>query len=263
MTPPTAATIRQQIESPDSFYLEDFKPYKPSAKGNPQRWYWNRKNDIQPRIIVLHTAENRTDLVGNDSGAENVARYFATGGRDVSIHSCTDSDSIVMCLKDERCAWHVAGFNTISVGVEMCLRSRDWADVPGDYRRGVIDNTARVCAHWCLKHSIPTNMVTRQQVKNGHSGIAYHSILDPEHRSDPGVGFPVEEFLTQLDVWVDRFDRLKHAPPPPPPVPTEVAPSLKLEFERAVKLGLTDGSRPNEPATRAEAAVMAIRAAGL
>ena len=269
--------VRQPIAEPDKYFLREFTPYKESKKGNPQRWYPTRRNNTKPRVVVLHTAENRTDLHGEDKGAENVAKYFATGSRDVSIHACVDHDSIVMCLPDEACAWHVAGYNTVSLGVEMCMSSRDWVDVPDDYRQGMIYNCAKVVAHWCLKWDIPRKLITKQEVDAGASGIAYHATLDPKHRSDPGKGFPKLEFMEELRIQIARFSEKPAfsvamgddprspllTPPAPPALSPHPPDSLKREFDRATSCGLTDGSRPNEPCTRAEAAVMAFRAAQL
>ena len=50
---------------------------------------------------------------------------------------------------------------------------------------------------------------------------------------------------------------------PIPKPECEVPPSLKPELGKAVALGITDGSRPGDVPTRAEAAVMAYRASGL
>ena len=252
--------FRQPIANPETYYLEATRPHKPSARGNPQRWYRSRKNNVKPRIIVLHTAENRTDTTGADRGAENVANYFARGPRDVSIHACVDSDSIVMCLPDECTAWHVVGYNTISLGIEMCMRSRDWVDVDDDYRDGMIANCARVVAHWCVKHGIPPVILHKAAVDMGDSGIAYHATLSPKHRSDPGPGFPVDDFLRVLNKWIDVFD------PPDPPIVANVPDVAGWwtdhpEWRIAVARGVTDGTRPDQPATRAEVAIMAVRAA--
>ena len=247
---------REAIANPPAYYLQT-QPRKPSARGNPQRWYPQRRNKTKPRIIVLHTAENKTDTHGVDRGAENVAKYFATGGRDVSVHACVDHDSIVMCLPDEACAWHAAGYNTISLGIEMCMRARDWVDVDDDYRAGMIANAAKVCAHWCLKHDIPPHVLAKAGVDKGSKGIAYHATLDPQHRSDPGVGFPKDDFFRALDHWIDVFD--------PPEVTAANVPDVGWweahpEWHTAISRGITDGSRPDQPATRAEAAIMAVRA---
>lgn len=40
------------------------------------------------------------------------------------------------------------------------------------------------------------------------------------------------------------------------------SPSLAVEFNKAVEMGITDGTYPNRPATRAEVAVMIVRAIG-
>lgn len=58
-------------------------------------------------------------------------------------------------------------------------------------------------------------------------------------------------------------------PPPPPQPPSNpykpdrVSQTLLSEYESARMLGITDGSRPNEPCSRQEAAVMAFRASQL
>ncbi len=60
------------------FFLVDNRPYRPSAGGNPQRWHWKRRKPVQ--LVVLHTAQNRTDLVGVDSGLSLWLNILLRGG---------------------------------------------------------------------------------------------------------------------------------------------------------------------------------------
>ncbi len=184
-----------------------------------------------------------------------MAKYFATGGRDVSIHSCVDSDSVVPCLPDAAVAWHCKGFNSVSLGIEMCMDCRDWADVPPDYARGMVANAVTVVAGWCVAHNLPPRLVSKKQALAGTKGVSYHRLLDPSRRSDPGPGFPEDEFFGLLRTAVDAAKAVASSA-----ASGGLWFEQSAEFAEAVRLGITDGSRAGEPATRAEAAVMALRA---
>lgn len=152
-----------------------------------------------PRVIVLHTAENVPDVHGNDRTAEALAAYGAGTPRQASWHVCVDADSIVECLPDDATAFHVVGYNTISLGVEICTQARRW----GQNKRHdtkLLRNAAKVVARWSVRHDIPipkTNggILTKAEVDAGKAGITKHALLDPSRRSDPGPDFPTHRFL--------------------------------------------------------------------
>ena len=254
------------------FYLLDHKPYKPSKRGRPQRWY-PRADPNGIDLIVLHTAENATDDDGHDTGASRVARYFATGGRDVSIHCCVDSQNTIRCLPDRMVAWHVAGYNARSLGVEFCMSEEDWSKVSPAYMRGIIEHGAEWVAQKCYEHDIPVVLLSKADVDRGERGISYHRFLS-DRRDDPGKGFPEKRFFEAVRLKVQRISNPQvtslspledrgHDDDDSPGAPDASQGwwEQDQQYLQAVALGVTDGERATEPATRAEAAVMAMRAA--
>ena len=220
---------------------------------NPtQHFYTTRRNPIQ--IIVVHTAENLPDFAPPDTGAENVARYASTTTTPVSWHSTVDSDSIIPMLPDSYTGFHVRGYNSIGLGVEIATQANRWDTAPDWWINQTITNLASVIRMWGEHHNIPYRRLTRAQVDAGEKGIVGHGTLDPTRRSDPGAEFP----------WDMLFDRL--APPeeePMTPFYVELERMIvesggnqrslfyTLELLRALaeRLGLP----PNEPEAIAEA----------
>ena len=95
----------------------------------------------------------------------------------------------------------------------------------------------------------------QDRASNTRKGFYFHSDIQPRNRSDPGwKPQHVEQFLSML---------LLEDEPEPPVAADNPTSGLLTEFQQAIRAGVTDGSRPSEPATRVEAAVMAMRASKL
>jgi N-acetyl-anhydromuramyl-L-alanine amidase AmpD len=173
---------------------------------NPvQHFYTTRRKPIQ--IIVVHTTEQLPDLIGQDSGAENVAQYASTTTRKVSWHQTVDSDSIIPTLPDSYTAWHVRGYNSLSLGVEISTQAKAWPTAPPRWTEATITNLSDVIRRWGELYQIPYQRITRTQVDDGTRGIVAHSDLDPTRRTDPGVGFPWTMLWRRLGVKDDETMR--------------------------------------------------------
>lgn len=166
----------------------------PNPAGN--FWYPTRKDPV--RLIVVHTAESLPDFNPPDMGAENVARYASTTTRHVSWHATVDSDSTIMMLPDSYTAWHVRGYNSQSLGVEMATQASKWLASPDAWRYAILGRTADLVRSWCEKFDIPARRLTRDQADAGEKGIVAHATLDPTRRTDPGPAFPWAWFIASV-----------------------------------------------------------------
>lgn len=161
---------------------------------NGPNFHPTRRKPIQ--FVVAHTAENLPYFKDDvDKGAENVASYGSNTTRDVSWHVTVDSDSIVWMLPDDHTAWHVRGYNSPSLGIEIATQAHRWDDAPEEWLAGVVENIAKVLAIWSQRHDIPLRRITREQADDGQKGIVAHADLDPSRRSDPGDDFPWQRVL--------------------------------------------------------------------
>lgn len=144
-----------------------------------------------PRLIVIHSTESANRPGTGD--LEAVAAWFARPESQVSSHVITDADGqSARCVKDGMKAWHCAGFNGVSLGIEQIGRAaqRSWT-------RDEVRETARWCARWSVLHNIP---LRRGAVSNGsvtRSGIVRHMDLGSAGggHSDPGPGYPLDDLI--------------------------------------------------------------------
>ena len=189
------------------YYLLDH--INPNAADRGDGRYWGYATMLQtPRVIVVHTTESLADLNGPDSGAENVANWFATNnpppeGRG-SYHTLVDSDTTVRCLPagldgtTPHTAFHAAGCNSFSLGLSMAVQAHTWPDLPALWVVRVLNAAAAEAALWCARWDIPPVLITRTEAANGAKGILGHGMWDPGSRSDPGAGFAWTDFLNRV-----------------------------------------------------------------
>lgn len=162
---------------------------RPNPHGD--HFYRSRRQPI--RLIVLHiTAGLEHVKAGADPSAEATANYAATTSRHVSWHVGVDADSIIELLPDWCTAWHVRGYNSPSLGLEMSKAHTVWQGMPRWWVEATLTNAATVCRWWVDRHRIPLRLLSRRDVDAGDAGFVYHSTLDPERRSDPGADFPID-----------------------------------------------------------------------
>lgn len=184
----------------------------------------NRPGRTNPmRYITLHETGNES--VGADARAH--AKYLKTAS--VSWHYTVDSKRAVQHLPDNEDAFHAGDGsgegNRASIGIEVCV-NRD-GNLEQAYR-----NTAKLCKRLCKKHKIPYENIVFHHKWNGKDC--------PKHlrRNQP---FSFQEFLALV-----RED-----------TPSDWA---KAAWETAVARGITDGSRPQDAATREEVVCILLRA---
>ena len=151
-----------------------------------------RRNKAKPSgVVVLHTGENATDMVGVDSGAENVARYLSTRTTYGSYHVLVDSDSTVPVLPPDYEAYHCIYTNNHSYGISAGIQLRHWDVMPKDRRDAILRRMAEAAADYArwLKRErdieIPARWLTREEALAGKPGFIEHGRTDPWRRSDP------------------------------------------------------------------------------
>ncbi len=183
-----------------TFYLyENQNPNAPIRSNGLRFWGQPQRRTPAPQIIVVHTAENLPDFTPPDTGAESIARYFATTSRPVSTQSVTDSDSTIRLLPDEAVAYQVRNYNTISWGIEIATQAAKWRDIPAWHREALMRRAAAECARVATRYDIPVTFLTRAQVDAGVRGFTGHTNLDPTRRTDPGfTPAQWQQFLTYV-----------------------------------------------------------------
>lgn len=180
---------------------------------NPQKvrqWGSTRRNGGSPSgTCVVHTAENATDFIGPDAGAESVARYFLTAGRQASYHLLADSDSWLHVVPWASEAWHDTRTNNWSVGGSIAIQCKDWKKLGarGDKAVQQLAEGFAAYAEWLYKKRgilIPAKRITRAQALARTPGFIGHGEMDPGRRSDPGADFNWTLFLAEFKKRRDR-----------------------------------------------------------
>ncbi len=171
---------------------------------------WNRRAGAQRKtVIVLHCMQWPTKL----DTAEWCGRFFAglEGPAPMaSAHFAVDPDSVVQCVPAEMWAYHAPGCNPQGVGVEH-PGYFDWTREQwlASKSKAALQMGARLVAELCQHFQIPCEFLDAEDLRAKLTGITTHeqvSLAFPEkqgphpHR-DPGLGFPLREYLD----WVRSY----------------------------------------------------------
>ena len=175
--------------------------------------------------IVLHTAENMLDLIGVDSGAENVARFISSRTDAAgSYHRVGDRDSVVRLVPFSFEAFHDGtGSNRWSIGISLAMRAADWQTVASEPRDLLVDAMVVMAVEastWLHDEhgiTVPARRITRAQSDAGQPGFIPHADRDPARRSDPGPHFPWGLFLARYAALTEQETTM-----PPNPLVTEI-----------------------------------------
>lgn len=165
----------------------------------PSRWF-TRTDGRSIDLVVLHTVEGDPDRPGgDDTAAENVARYCQTRPEKVSAHWFVDDDSIVRGVRDQDVAYAAPGANHNGIQIEMCGYARWTRDQWLGEHMGTLCNTARLIAHYYRRANVPIIYVDEHGLGRGHRGVTtHHDVTQAFRRSthtDPGPGFPVHDVI--------------------------------------------------------------------
>lgn len=190
------------------WYLYDNPNPNAPMRGNGIRFWGYHTRDSNIRGIVMHTPETLEDYNPPDDAAENVARYFSVVARAASAHVCIDSDSIVECLPDDATAFHAAGVNSSTLGIEAGYKAVSWDDMPDHILYRVLNNIAEWTLPRVIKYRIPMVVIKSQDVwEGGARGFLEHRLTEnwygtPGRRSDPG-NFPWATFFEIMEAMME------------------------------------------------------------
>jgi len=192
---------------------------------NPQatsQYGFPRRNGATPSgTIGLHTAENRPDLDGLDTGAEQVAQHILTRQDHGSYHTICDADSRLRMAPFSAETWGITTLNNWAIHIAGATTAASWSAMPAPRRESIVTNMALAAAEaarWCFdEHGVvvPAVRLTRAEAEARRPGFVAHADADPGRRSDPGPDFPWDLFLAvyreavrdhQDDVGVERAE---------------------------------------------------------
>lgn len=152
--------------------------------------------------IAVHSAENITDLVLPDGGAEAVARYMLTRTTPGSYADVVDSDSGILLVDYDLAAFHDGtGSNDWSTSISFACKAHQWPTLTEWWISGAITNAAAAArrqSDWVYSKRgfhVPARRITAAQYRSGIAGFVSHAQLDPTRRTDPGEAFPWDRFL--------------------------------------------------------------------
>lgn len=149
------------------------------------------RNGATIRLIVLHDTEG-ANLPGIRD-LQGLGDYFDRAAVQASSHACNDAEgNDARYVPDSRKAWHCAGYNSVSLGLEQIgfASQTIWPDAQ-------LRNAAEWVAYWSKLHRIP---IQRGRVANGQvvkPGVVMHSelgVIGGGHH-DPGPAYPVDRVI--------------------------------------------------------------------
>lgn len=142
------------------------------------------RNGVKVTLIVLHDTEG-----GNLPGIadlKGLGDWFNNPAAQASAHVGVDADgNSAQFVPDTNKAWHVAAYNSKSLGVEQVgfATQKAWPDAQ-------LKKTAQYVAYWSKKYRIPL-------VHNTENGVCMHSDLGVAGggHHDPGPAYPMDKVL--------------------------------------------------------------------
>jgi hypothetical protein len=180
------------------FYLLGYNP------GTPQFTFPRRGGNKLSGTCIVHTAECATDTVGEDSSAEDTARFIANRADYGSYHTLVDSDSIIEMVPYEYEAWQDSETNNWAVGISAACRTTDWGTMPADREERYYRNLAWAAADF-VKYmrevygiEVPRVRITGDQARNRVAGFCAHGDSGIS-RTDPGVKFDWARFFNYVN----------------------------------------------------------------
>jgi N-acetylmuramoyl-L-alanine amidase CwlA len=208
---------------------------------------------MTPQYITIHNT-------WNDASALAEVSYMSGNQNATSFHVAIDDKHAVEAIPFSRNAWHAGDGqgdgNRKSIGIEICYSKSGGAKY-AEAEANAIEYTA----HLLKQYGWGIDRVKWHRDWSGKN--CPHRILDEGRAS--AVRGAIARKLAELNSPVKPAAEVK------PVIKPEVKPvadeknaqpsrSLAAEFKRAIERGITDGTYPNRIATRAEVAVMVLRA---
>ena len=184
---------------------------------------------LTPKYIVIHNTSN-------DASAENEIKYMKSNNNPTSFHYAVDDVCAVQGIPENRNAWHAGDGdsgegNRHGIAIEICYSKS------GGYRfHNAEDNAAKLTVLLLEKYGLDISAVKKHQDFSGK--YCPHRTLD--------MGW--DRFIERVKMYMATFkDTQGHW--------------AEKHIEKLKKAGIVNGHedstfRPDEPITRAEAAVM-------
>lgn len=190
---------------------------------------------MDPEFIVVHNT-------ANDASAVNEIAYMISNNNEVSFHYAIDDKQIVQGIPENRNAWHAGDGNNgegnrKGLSIEIC-----YSKSGGKRFENAEKLTAKFVAFKLKEKGWGIDRVKKHQDFSGK--YCPHRTLD--------LGW--DRFLKMVEA---ELNKLKGVGKVDKNKPSDWA---KEAWEWAKKEGITDGTRPKEPATREEIVTMIYRA---
>src|SRR5690606_18375290 len=139
--------------------------------------------------------------------------------RVASAHFGVDNNSTVMYVPIDEVAWHAAGVNSFSVGIEQAATARQTAEQWADpYSSSMINTqTVPLVAWLCMTLGIPVRFVDAAGINRGEAGITTHHEVSKAKKGthwDPGPNYPLHEVLAKVDAYIRNQGGKPAATPP-------------------------------------------------
>jgi len=146
--------------------------------------------------IVIHTTESA------DGTLAAVANYFQSSGVQVSAHYVVEATprrgyvwcDVVQCVDESQAAWTARSANRTTVNYELIGRASRTREEWLNRYRVQLETVAALVAEDTVQYGVP--------VSRGYPGVLGHGDLSkygfPNDHTDPGPGFPWEEFLRMV-----------------------------------------------------------------
>lgn len=151
--------------------------------------------------FVIHTFEANVSL-----GTKRAADFLVSRtDRKASYHCLAGPASardVIQMAPWSGAAWHETHSNRWSIGISMVAQASAWSRITPTQRDNLVHSAAYaayLAATWLKKNrgiTVPAERITRAQAMNGRPGFISHGEMDPGRRTDPGGGFPWDDFLS-------------------------------------------------------------------
>jgi hypothetical protein len=167
----------------------------------PQYGFPRRNGATASGTIGIHTAENRPDLAGVDTGAEDVAQFILTRTDFGSYHTLCDADSTIRMAPFDFETWGITSMNNWAIHIAGAVKAAHWAQLPTERREATVSAMALAAAHaaqWCFESLgivVPARRLTRAEALERRPGFVAHADADPARRTDPGDHFDWDRFF--------------------------------------------------------------------
>lgn len=225
--------------------------YKPISNS---RQVGKRRKLSDIKYIIIHDTGNTSP--GAD--AEAHFKYLQNAIRYGSAHYYLDDKQIIQTIGDSLVAWSIGdkwGYgnnpnrvkdatNSNSISIELCINSN--IDRVKAYK-----NLVELTKNLMAKFKVPAERVIRHFDATGKicPGSWSSDNWSQWHKFQDDIKKPIE---WKIDLSKDSvFGNYE--------IKEKVVDQMQDELKKAIEIGITDGSRPKDPATREEVACMVLR----